>query len=119
MDNEIKHLFKIPQYPYDGDTFAICVIPNEDGNYEVRKETSYAINNVQNEDSKTCVFYNNHLFKPNSIIRLVLPGQCSNRVEQYFTYVAVIDTWICYWQILPEMNNVNVYIRYFKYLKND
>lgn len=118
MDNEIKHLFKIPQYPYDGDTFAICIIPNEEGNYEVRKETSYAINNIQNEDSKTCVFYNNHLFKPNSIIRLVLPGQCSNRIEQYFTYVAVIDTWICYWQILPEMNNVNVYIRYFKYVND-
>ena len=102
---DIKQLFKIPQYPYDGDTFAICIIPNEEGVYG-EEETSFAINNDQPPGVKTKVFYNSVLWEPGSIIQLILRGHCSKRVEQYFTYVKDIDTWVCFWQIIPGQQDM-------------
>ena len=95
---DIKVLFKIPQYPYDGDTFAICILPNKTMSYE--EYSSYAIRNYQPEGVNTKIFYNGYLWGPNTIVKLILRGHCCNaRIEQYFTYVKVIDTWVCYWQI--------------------
>lgn len=100
---EINQYFKIPQNPYDGDTFAICIVPEK---YEYAdNETGYAINNEQPEGSKTCIWYNHYLWKPNQIVRLILNGHCSKRIEQYFTYISAIDTWVCYWQNIPGVIN--------------
>ena len=108
--NLSNSLLKIPQYPYDGDSFAICVF-QKDGELNTN-ETTYLLYNYQPTDSKTKVFYHNTLWEPNQIIPITFAGHCSQRIEQYFTYVEMIDTWVCYWQMIPAQQIDNVKIKF-------
>lgn len=110
-----QYSLKIPQRPYDGDTFAIALVPSSN-DYFMGSESSYVLNNVQPEDCKTKIYYNGKLWGPNELIPLTTKGHfaqidskpfCSARAIQYFTYNKSIDTWICYWQNVVQEENLN------------
>ena len=74
---ETKPIFKIPQHPYDGDTFAVFII-NENG--QTTADSSYVLYNYQDEGKNTKILYHNKLWNPNDLIPLTFSGH-SNRIK--------------------------------------